>query len=488
MKKTQNFTIVGLAMSLMLFMLALVAFGQQPVPTMMNYQGRLCDTATAEPVPDANYSVTFRIYNDETSGTLLWSETQSVSTKKGVFGVLLGGTNPISLSFDEAYWFSVQISGEPESARNPIVSVGYAFRSEYSNDRYTDGEARNAADDITSWGHSDIVTNLNADMLDGLHASSFLTTASDFGRSGVASILYEGTTALSGKYLGIAATAANADMLDGQDGAYYLNWNYLTNVPAGFADDVDNTGITAESDTLDSVCSRGSSTSRSITVNGEVTCNLGQANGDWACGRLLVDRAGDNLCRITQMSGGGGYLGTYGPNGNYNIALTSLSGYNNHGYIAVKDSSGNTQAGMYVNSSGQGVVYGDTKSFRMVNTAQPGTEIWYTCPEGPEAAAYVRGTGRLTNGRAEITLPDHFVAVASTQGITVQVTPLSGDSKGLAVVEKAPHHFAVQELAGGTGTYDFDYMVMAVRQRHENYQVIRSTSEAALAASAESNG
>ncbi|MEW5767366.1 MAG: hypothetical protein AB1797_07025, partial [bacterium] len=38
----------------------------------------------------------------------------------------------------------------------------------------------------------------------------------------------------------------NTDNLDGQDGTYYTNWSNLTNVPAGFADGVDNegTGVT----------------------------------------------------------------------------------------------------------------------------------------------------------------------------------------------------------------------------------------------------
>ena len=84
--------------------------------------------------------------------------------------------------------------------------------------------------------------NLNADLLDGLHASSFLNTSNDYGRSGIASSLYEGTTALSSKYLGISATSVNSDKLDGQHGSYYRDWDNLTDVPAGFADGIDDVG------------------------------------------------------------------------------------------------------------------------------------------------------------------------------------------------------------------------------------------------------
>jgi hypothetical protein len=60
--------------------------------------------------------------------------------------------------------------------------------------------------------------------------------------------------------------------------------------------------------------------------------------------------------------------------------------------------------------------------------------------------------------------------------MTVQVTPLSGDSLGLAVTGKSIEGITVKELQSGTGTYDFDYMVMAVRKGHEDYEVIRPAS------------
>ena len=69
---------------------------------------------------------------------------------------------------------------------------------------------------------------------------------------------------------------------------------------------------------------------------------------------------------------------------------------------------------------------------------------------------------------------DHFVAVASNVNITVTITPLSADSKGLAVVAKSAAEFSVRELMNGTGSYEFDYMISAVRIGHENYEVIRN--------------
>lgn len=57
----------------------------------------------------------------------------------------------------------------------------------------------------------------------------------------------------------------------------------------------------------------------------------------------------------------------------------------------------------------------------------------------------------------------------------LRVHQLSAESMGLAVVEKRSDRIVVRELAKGNGSYDFDYMIMAVRKGFEDYQVIRST-------------
>lgn len=135
---------------------------------------------------------------------------------------------------------------------------------------------------------------------------------------------------------------------------------------------------------------------------------------------------------------------------------------------------GDSQAGMFRSiTDDNGVLFADEKNFRAPNPADVTTDIWYCCPEGPEAAMYVRGTGRLTDGRAVIELPDHFRNLASEPGMTVQLTPLSGESKGMAAVKKRLDGIEVIELSGGTGNYEFDWRVEAVRKGWEDYKVIR---------------
>ena len=142
--------------------------------------------------------------------------------------------------------------------------------------------------------------------------------------------------------------------------------------------------------------------------------------------------------------------------------------------ILISPVTGDLLAGFYRdNSSGNGVMFADDKNFRAPNPADPATDIWYCCPEGPEAAMYVRGTARLTNGRAIIELPDHFRNLASEPGMTVQLTPISIDSKGLALIKKSLDGIEVGELGSGTGDYEFDWRVEAVRKGWEDYKVIR---------------
>ncbi|MEM8711398.1 MAG: hypothetical protein AAGG01_10635 [Planctomycetota bacterium] len=121
----------------------------------------------------------------------------------------------------------------------------------------------------------------------------------------------------------------------------------------------------------------------------------------------------------------------------------------------------------------QSSVFATVKNFRETNPRNPETDIVYACVEGPEAAAYLRGTAMLVDGYARIDFPTHFFDVALSEGMTVHVTPHSVASRGMAVVERANTHIVVRELMNGSGTYEFDWEVKAVRRGFENYEVIR---------------
>ncbi len=140
------------------------------------------------------------------------------------------------------------------------------------------------------------------------------------------------------------------------------------------------------------------------------------------------------------------------------------------------------QVGFKLNSEGTYDVYADgDKTFVIPHPEEPTKRIVYAAIEGPESAAYVRGTARIDGGIAVVELPDHFRLVASPEGITASVTPASADSLGLAVTELTPEYLVIEELYGGAGSYDVYWQVNAKRAGREDFRVIRDASEYAPA-------
>ncbi len=184
----------------------------------------------------------------------------------------------------------------------------------------------------------------------------------------------------------------------------------------------------------------------------------------WRVGCAVADRGNGQLT---------GNIYTLGANQNLNVIIADHVSSPNHGGLAVCSASGSQEAGFYVNGLGRGIIYADSKNFRVPDPEDPARDIVYACIEGPEVAMYVRGTARLANGRAWIELPDHFRKLADEQGMTVQLTPLSIESKGLCVVRKGLDGIEVMELRNGRGNYEFDWRVEAVRKEHRDFQVYR---------------
>ncbi|MCX6352056.1 MAG: hypothetical protein NTX03_09365 [Bacteroidetes bacterium] len=196
----------------------------------------------------------------------------------------------------------------------------------------------------------------------------------------------------------------------------------------------------------------------------------------------LYDSTGTKIVEmgpIDPWDGGG--VWNYSYTGSRLTKMSHLIYYPTNGGFSVCNSSSTEKAGLYVDKYGDGIIWGDTKSFRMTHPKDNSKEIWYACVEGPEAAAYIRGTASLKDGKAIITFPEHFVLVKGNNKYTVILTPNSVDSKGLAVTNKNAENFEVSELFKGDGNYDFDWEVKAVRVNHENFQVIRNADEMRLA-------
>ena len=73
--------------------LALVTTAVAQPPETVNFQGTL-KTSGGMAVPDGNYNLTFRIYNQSVGGSPLWTEVQNVAVSGSLFNVILGLANP----------------------------------------------------------------------------------------------------------------------------------------------------------------------------------------------------------------------------------------------------------------------------------------------------------------------------------------------------------------------------------------------------------
>jgi hypothetical protein len=165
-------------------MLVFVGLASAEIPQLISYQGRLTD-GIGNPVPDTHYSILFTIYNN--SETIIWQETHaSVTTSDGLFNVLLGagdhsgfGNLDESIFSDSIRWLGIKVGEDPEiSPRSQLVSVPYAVAV---------GSHTHGAGDISPQGSG---SGLDADMLDGQHASHFADTAHSHSWTAIQSLFH----------------------------------------------------------------------------------------------------------------------------------------------------------------------------------------------------------------------------------------------------------------------------------------------------------
>jgi hypothetical protein len=94
------------------------------VPDQLNYQGYLVDAADST-VITAILEMTFRLFDSETKGTELWSETHSmVEVDNGLFQVMLGSQTafPVGLFDGSQLWLQTEVGTEVLTPRKRLVS------------------------------------------------------------------------------------------------------------------------------------------------------------------------------------------------------------------------------------------------------------------------------------------------------------------------------------------------------------------------------
>jgi len=98
-------------------------------PDKISYQGKATD-ASGSPVPDGDYSFTFRLYEYPAAGDEKWVEIATVHIDGGLFTHLLGSINPIPAWLFSGYdslFLDVSIGPQQLSPRTPLTSAGFAL-------------------------------------------------------------------------------------------------------------------------------------------------------------------------------------------------------------------------------------------------------------------------------------------------------------------------------------------------------------------------
>ncbi|MBI2885551.1 MAG: hypothetical protein HYY15_05210 [Candidatus Omnitrophica bacterium] len=188
------------------------------IPHLVRYQGQAVDQQGV--ALEGPYALTFRLYDAETNGQVVWQEIQpNIPLSRGHFAVFLGQvTSLASVDWSEPCWLTVQIGTDPELLpRQRIVSVPLAIRAE-------------AAERLTTPITTSMVTGtfapsvispqgsgsgLDADTVDGKRVSDLLNRANHTGT--------QSTSTITGTFPPLSinpqgsGSGLDADLLDGRD-------------------------------------------------------------------------------------------------------------------------------------------------------------------------------------------------------------------------------------------------------------------------------
>ena len=120
-----------LAFMLLLILPGLV-LGQ--IPQTMSYQGVLTNPE-GRVVADGMYTITFNLYTAAKGDQRIWSETQTIEVKNGLFNVALGSANPLAIPFDKPYWLAVTVGdGSEASERMQLTASAYSLQARSVSD------------------------------------------------------------------------------------------------------------------------------------------------------------------------------------------------------------------------------------------------------------------------------------------------------------------------------------------------------------------
>jgi hypothetical protein len=500
------------------------------VPQLINYQGVLVDGDGAR--ISGTYSVQFGIYNSETGGEPLWSETQSVVLTDGLFHVLLGAVTliPHSVLDGGDKYLSVKIGADPEiTPRRQVVSVAYAFHSNGADslDGYAASDFLRSMDGVTpDDGNVELLGGSNIDIASNDVTNTITISATDVGLM----LPYSGSTESGSTAFSVTATGTGragdfrVDNSGNSNQVIYAETNGLGR--AGhfrIVNASNDTEAVAASTQGDGAALSGYTTGGGPAVYGRSDGNSNAAyfeitdsNNSSSAVHASTDGSGNGV--HGESTGGDGVYGFTSANtksgvrgvsdnpqaygvfasnddgkGVYGRSYTGTAVYaiGNYGTGVYGQSSGEGKAGVQGwngSAGGYGVLGGSlsgvavyaqgdmdctgTKSARV--RLDNGNAVRLYAEESAESWFSDYGEARLTEGQAHIELDPVFlqtVTIDARHPMKVFVQ-LEGDCNGVYVTNKTSMGFDVVELRQGSSNVPFSYRVVCKRKYYEDDRLV----------------
>ena len=345
--------------------------------------------------------------------------------------------------------------------------------------------------------NSTLNSNLNADLLDGQHGSYYLTatninagTLADARLSSNVALL-GGTQTFSGsKTFSANTTFPGSGLWDtsGRVGIGTTSLSYPLTIQGSQA----VAQLITTSSTYGSVLELKNSMASpgyvgAINFNDAANSYPGQIVYDGS-NNMTFRTAGSEHMRIASSGEVGiGTTSTYnaglsvwGPASGSGYAFIGLSdtGVSGYGVLAgghfIDTDSGGTA---YVGYGTYKIYGGGTVAFVQNHPADKGKVIVYAAPEGDEVATYTRGTAKLSNGEARVSLGPTFKWVTNPDiGLTAHVTPKTKD--GVLYVESVnPSELVVKSVTGFAPDATFDYLVYGLRIGFEEISIVQEKQQ-----------
>lgn len=492
------------------------------VPQYINYQGQLTQ-ADGTPITAAT-SVEFRIYNTGSGGSTIWSQAHSITPDaKGIFSQLLG---PIQYSiFDGGdKYLELKVDTEVLSPRKQLVSVGYSFRA-YNADKVdgqelssNDGSVNQSGDPI-SWfkikdippgfadGTDDVGTaggisqisvgtgmtvtsptgptttiglkmgsgnGINADMVDGQHASTFAASSHNHSGANITSGKISNARLNTGSGNGL-----DADMLDGNHASDFVTSTHnhlgqIWNMGNSSTNGLYMQGTIPWANSLIKTWNYGGGPGIYGINTGGGNGVRGQTNGTGIGVYGQCDHSGPGVAgRSSTGHGVEGYgdTGLYGDgvtHGGWALATGSdgigLLGLANNGSnsMGVKGMSSNGYAGYFWGkvhvlttlSKGAG-------SFKIDHPVDPANKyLYHSFVESPDMMNIYNGNVTLNaNGEAIVKMPDWFNAL--NKDFRYQLTAIGGPGPNLYIADEiSGNRF---RIAGGSPGMKVSWQVTGIR-------------------------